>query len=96
MIQPIVLESAGDAIADLAGGVAPTVITARVIDRALARTCGRRGGLRQIAQLMGMGTITIEVLLLGAASVLGIVPALAQDGGIAFLCFNQMNFVFMP
>ncbi len=45
MIQPVVLQGAGDAITDLAGRVAPTVIAAHVIDRALARTCWGRGRL---------------------------------------------------
>ena len=70
MITSIVLERAGDASPELTGRVAPTIIAARVVHRALARA-GRRGGrLRQIAQLMGMGTITIKVLFLGATSVI--------------------------
>ena len=78
VILSIILERAGDAVAHLAVRVAPTVIGPRIVHRALAGTRGRRGGLRQVAQLVGMGTITIEVLLLSAASVLGALPQLAQ------------------
>ena len=78
VILPIVLERAGDAVAYLARGVAPTVIRARIVHRALAGTRGGRGDLRQVAQLVGMRTITGEVLFLGAASVLGSLPELAQ------------------
>ncbi|MBA2395050.1 MAG: hypothetical protein H0V70_20160 [Ktedonobacteraceae bacterium] len=80
MIQPIVLEGTGDAVAHLAIGIAPTVIRARIVHRSLARARGRRGRLGQIAQLVRMGTITIEVLLLGAAPILGALPELAQIG----------------
>ena len=80
MILSIVFEGAGDAVAHLAVGVAPTIIRARVVHRPLAgtRRCG--GGLRQVAQLVWMSTITVQVLFLGAASVLGALPELAQVG----------------
>ena len=80
MIQPIILQGAGDPSSELTGRIAPTIITSRVIHRSLARTGWRGGGLRQVAQLMGMGTITIEVLLLSTASIHRSLPQLAQVG----------------
>ncbi len=80
MIQPIILQGAGDASSELTGRVAPTIITSRVVHRPLAGTGWRGGGLRQVAQLMGMRTITIEVLLLGTASIHRSLPQLAQVG----------------
>ncbi|MBA2392245.1 MAG: hypothetical protein H0V70_05810 [Ktedonobacteraceae bacterium] len=65
-------------VTDLAGRVAPTVIGARVVHRALAGTRGHGGGLRQVAQLVRMGTVTGEVLLLSTASIHGTLPELAQ------------------
>ena len=79
-IEPIVLEGAGDPSSYLAGRVAPTIIGARVVHRPLARTGRRRGGLRQVAELVGMRTITIEILLLSAASIQRPFPYLAQIG----------------
>ncbi len=67
MITSIVLEGSRDAVAHLAIRIAPTVIDSCVV---LAGTRGRGGHLRQVAQLVGMGTITVEILFLGATSVI--------------------------
>jgi hypothetical protein len=68
----------------LAGGVAPGVVAARVIDGAFAAAGWARQDLGQVAQLVRMATVTVEILLLRARAVLGTLPELAQVGvGVA-------------
>ena len=84
VIQRIVGRTLGRATPLLAGHVAPGVVAAGVVDGAFTGTGGARRDLRQVAQLVRVAAVAVQVLLLGAGAVLRSLPELAQVGvGVA-------------